>query len=657
MDRDRLPIVVAVPDGDDDALLRFAAREALICGCPVRLLHVQRGTDRAHADDVVASALARTEVLAGPGVMVTGTVVTGAPVAAVLEVGEGVRAVVVRRRDVLHLQRAIAEDGRPNGTPVIICVPRTWSVVPDDERPVLVGVDDPGTAHALVTHALELAHLHETSLRVVHAWWFPRPYDTVIDARIGGHWCEQARASLADAVTPCRTGPLAQVPIELVVEHGVPAHILVAAGPERPGARAPAQPRDDRPRARRPDHAHRPARVPLPGRPPAPELRPAMTGAARLGRLAVVVVAAAILLAPSAAPPPPGSPGRALEVSPCVDLGPIRSVGDLNRFVRTTPGAPALRGADVGVDVRLGDSRQLWFFADTLQTGDDGPRFVRNTALLVDGWCAHAVTGPGQEAVVPDRADGVGYWPMSAVALDHGDHTKVVVLAQRVRTVGAGPFDFEALGSSAAVLTVADGGSPHLSRVVDLGPDDASPDRPAWGAATTLHRRWVYLYGTSTRPIATLHGFALRVARTRVVAVTEPSRWRYWDGHRWQDDPARAVPVIHERGGVSQTLSVFHESGRWWALSKQDEFLGTALAVWPADRPRGPFGPATPLLRIPCDASTGTLRYLALAHPDLLPRPGTVVVSWSRNDVDLADVCADPSLYRPRFRRVRLPER
>lgn len=230
MDRDQLPIVVAVPDGDDDALLRFAAREALICGCPVRLVHVQRGRDRAHAEGVVAGALARTEVLAGPGVMVTGTVVTGAPVAAVLAVGDAARTVVVRHRDVLHLQRAIAEDHRPAGDPVITCVPPAWSAVPDDGRPVLTGVDEPGTAHALITHALELARLHETSLRVVHAWWFPRPYNTVIATRVGEHWCEQVRASLADAVTSCRTGALAQVPVTLVVEHGVPAHTLVTAG-------------------------------------------------------------------------------------------------------------------------------------------------------------------------------------------------------------------------------------------------------------------------------------------------------------------------------------------------------------------------------------------------------------------------------------------
>ncbi|GAA1148196.1 hypothetical protein [Nocardioides aquiterrae] len=145
------------------------------------------------------------------------------------------------------------------------------------------------------------------------------------------------------------------------------------------------------------------------------------------------------------------------------------------------------------------------------------------------------------------------------------------------------------------------------------------------------------------------------MARTRVRDIDDPAAWHYWDGAAWTDDAAAAVPVVGEVGAVSQTLSVFPSGGRWCALSKQDEFRGTALAVWPADHPWGPFGPPTELLSIPCNPATGEVQYMALAHPDLLPRPGTMVVSWSRNNLDLAAVCQDPDLYRPRFERVRLP--
>jgi hypothetical protein len=46
---------------------------------------------------------------------------------------------------------------------------------------------------------------------------------------------------------------------------------------------------------------------------------------------------------------------------------------------------------------------------------------------------------------------------------------------------------------------------------------------------------------------------------------------------------------------------------------------------------------------------------MPLAHPTLLPEQGTVVISYSRNQVDVGRVFRDPQLYRPRFLRVRLP--
>ena len=73
--RDQPPIVVAVPDGDDEALLRFAAWEALIHGSSVHLMHVDTGQELVAAERVLADAVARTEILTGPGVMVTGEVI------------------------------------------------------------------------------------------------------------------------------------------------------------------------------------------------------------------------------------------------------------------------------------------------------------------------------------------------------------------------------------------------------------------------------------------------------------------------------------------------------------------------------------------------------------------------------------------------------
>ncbi|HEX5086395.1 MAG TPA: DUF4185 domain-containing protein [Nocardioides sp.] len=343
----------------------------------------------------------------------------------------------------------------------------------------------------------------------------------------------------------------------------------------------------------------------------------------------------------------------------CVATGPLDSVEDLNDFVGSAVGDPAFLGGDVGVDLRLGEGRSIWLFGDTLRRSAEGPDFVRNSMLLVADGCAEVVMPPAGGAMVPDRADGVGYWPMSAWRLQLGGGTVVHAMYQRVRSLShdeVGGLGFVNLGPALTTFRMAGSGAPQLLTTTDLGADDPSPESPTWGAAAALDGGWLYLYGTSTRDLEGVHGFALRVARVRPERVGDQSSWRYWDGRGWRSDPSLAMALISEYGGVSQTLSVWPQDGRWYVLSKQDEFLGSEVVVWPGDAPVGPFGPPQPVAELPCDPATGELRYMPLAHPQLLPEPGTVVVSYSRNFLDVGLVCAAPERYRPFFIRVVLPD-
>jgi hypothetical protein len=258
-------------------------------------------------------------------------------------------------------------------------------------------------------------------------------------------------------------------------------------------------------------------------------------------------------------------------------------------------------------------------------------------------------------AIIPDRGDGVGYWPMSVARVERPGYDIVGVTAQRVRTVGSGTFDFQALGPAAALFVVRRGAVPQLLGVHDFGGDSVDTTRPMWGAAAVVRGESVYLYGTARPRQATAGGFSLRVARVQVDDLLRRSRWRYWDGTRWSRDAGAAATVL-PGGGVSQTLSVLRRGGRWYAVSKRGEFVGSDLTVWSARAPTGPFTDATVVARIPSDAATGTLRYMPLAHPDLLPRPGSVVVGYSVNNTDPRVVADDPRRYRPRFLRVPLPE-
>lgn len=372
---------------------------------------------------------------------------------------------------------------------------------------------------------------------------------------------------------------------------------------------------------------------------------------------AAVAMFGAVALAPAPQDVEPAPVAPAAETS-CLPIGELGSVADLNRLVTKVRGGSEFQGADVGADVSLQDGRRLWVFGDTLRARDfEGQRFVRNSMLVFRDGCADVVLPADHGALIPDREDGVGYWPMSIAKVERRGYDLVGVAAQRVRGAAApdGALAFENLGPAIAVFIVPAGKTPQLLRVQDIGPDSGDTSRPTWGAAAAVSGGWVYLYGTATGGSA--FGFSLRVARIRPDDILDPTQLRYWDGSSWQDEAERAAVLIPAVRGVSQTLSVFEQDGRWFAVSKRDEFLGTDLVVWSAPGPTGPFVAGPPASQIPSDESTGTLRYMPLAHPDLLPKKGTVVVSYSQNNTDVGRVDDNPFLYRPRFLRIDLPKK
>lgn len=341
----------------------------------------------------------------------------------------------------------------------------------------------------------------------------------------------------------------------------------------------------------------------------------------------------------------------------CLPFHPPSSVAALNRMVATYRSVPGFVGADVGADVTLQDERSIWVFGDTIRTPDfEGQRFVRNSMLLLRRTgCSSVVIPADHGAVIPDRADGVGYWPMDLAAVHRDGYDLVGVTLQRVHTTGAGIFDFEILGPALALFRVPVGRTPELLFVRDLGKDDPDPERPMWGAAVETNGDDLYLYGTSRPRDNSTFGWSLRVARVRILDLLDHRKWRYWDGAHWQRRPGRAAALIPAIGGVSEVLSVFQRNGSWYAVSKRDEFLGTDLVIWKAPAPTGPFVASAPLAKIPSNSEGGLLRYMPLAHPDLLPADDSVVVSYSRNVADLQRLLKDPDLYRPRFLQVPLP--
>ena len=167
------------------------------------------------------------------------------------------------------------------------------------------------------------------------------------------------------------------------------------------------------------------------------------------------------------------------------------------------------------------------------------------------------------------------------------------------------------------------GKTPQLLDQQDIGPDDADPPGRVGSGGGRARRLGLPLRDRATRQRGRLRLLAAGGADARSTTSSTPSAWQYWDGRTLAGIGVEGARCSSRAdGGVSQTLSVFERGGRWYAVSKRDEFLGTDLVVWSApvtDRAVRPA--ARRSAHLPSDPTTGALRYMPLAHPDLLPDP------------------------------------
>ena len=347
-----------------------------------------------------------------------------------------------------------------------------------------------------------------------------------------------------------------------------------------------------------------------------------------------------------------GAPPGSASATDCRPFGPHADLDQMAADIARAPSIAGLVGGDMAVDAALASGDVLMAFGDPiLETDLTRAATVRNALLALAGDRACLVLGPRGSAFVPDRVDGVGYWPTSLVEVDQGT---VAMFLQRVVERGDGVF--ANLGPALAEVTVDADGIPHVARVRDIGADEPSRQRIGWGAASwRADDGHVYIYGTANPERDLVFGWSLHVARATPESLFDFGSWEYWTGTSWSAEEASAVPIIPAVGGVEQTLSVFAEGPTWYAVSKRDGYLGRDVVIRTATAPTGPFSAGEVVASRPSYPNAGLLAYAAIAHPALFPEPGTIVLSVSRNHTDPEAVAADPALYRPEFFRVPLP--
>ncbi len=222
-----VPVVVAVPHDGVDSALRFAAREGLLRGCPVRVVGPTISSHRGRPD-LLAAAVATVELLGGPGLTVDARTLPEADVEEVIADSPDGSLVVVHRSGVLRLLHAISYGvAGSQARSDVVCVPADWAPRPDDTRPVVVAIDDAFQAADLLGEGMTQARLHETSLQALHAWEMdddrlapePRAIHTSM-------WSAELEERLRRQVEDLSD----DVKVEVAVRHGVAAdHVLEAA--------------------------------------------------------------------------------------------------------------------------------------------------------------------------------------------------------------------------------------------------------------------------------------------------------------------------------------------------------------------------------------------------------------------------------------------
>lgn len=240
------PVVIAIGYDDFEAALEYGLDEAGRAGCGAHLVHVvhpvpsgpelalvaQEDVEKLGRETLVI-ALEKAHALAGSDVPVTSEMRYGEVVPTLVEAAGGARLVVLAHRELSRasriITRSVANGVAAHAHVPVVSVPTRWRRTDATEPVVVVGVDNPGRATEVLRAAVGAARGRRASLRVVHTWSVPDPYETlVVEVSERERWTRRSVAEVTGALDSLgeATDGL-QVDIE--VHQGRPADALLEA--------------------------------------------------------------------------------------------------------------------------------------------------------------------------------------------------------------------------------------------------------------------------------------------------------------------------------------------------------------------------------------------------------------------------------------------
>jgi nucleotide-binding universal stress UspA family protein len=238
MNEPRNRIVAAVAGDDAQALLQFAAQEAVRTKSELHLVHVMKmppelpdSYDRAFKTARSFGKLILDRAARAAGDLVAGQVPvtrelvedSHGTVNDIVARSEGARRVVLQHRHLTGLRRltsgSTTQGVASRAHAPVVSVPESWRPAHDPHRRVTVGVQEPSRADDTLRTAFELADERQDRLRVVHAWWLANGYDSVVvDDDMRADWDKRFRSELASQLDELQTR-YPDVTVEVQVRH------------------------------------------------------------------------------------------------------------------------------------------------------------------------------------------------------------------------------------------------------------------------------------------------------------------------------------------------------------------------------------------------------------------------------------------------------
>lgn len=244
-------VMVAVGQHDMASTLSFAAREALLRGWGVHLVHgVPVAPDNAPAammrsleatrregQAVLGVAAATILGLVGEGVEVTTELMPGRSLVAQMAEQSEHAGLVVMQRHVSAGNAWLPTGSTTKGVaakaavPVVV-VPSTWQPSEPPRGTVLVGVGQLDRAGDVVRAAADLARHHGLRLLVLHAWWrHESGGDKAVESKTRDAWTERVRETLRRGLETIQED-FSDLTIDIHVQHARPSEALLEATPD-----------------------------------------------------------------------------------------------------------------------------------------------------------------------------------------------------------------------------------------------------------------------------------------------------------------------------------------------------------------------------------------------------------------------------------------